>query len=122
MIMPRMGESIFECTVLNWLVKVGDKIEADDMIVEVATDKIDTEVGASHGGILKEILVKKGEIAQIGKPICLIESEVLTTQSVDYQAVTPKIAAEILENDFEKYVPQSQIQNPKSSIQNQTVQ
>lgn len=74
MVMPKMGESIFECTVLNWLKNVGDKIEADDMIVEVATDKIDTEIGASHSGILKEILVGKGEVAVIGKPICILET------------------------------------------------
>lgn len=73
MIMPKMGESIFECTVLNWLKNVGDKIEADDMILEVATDKIDTEIGASHSGILKEFLVQKGEVAVIGKPVCIIE-------------------------------------------------
>jgi 2-oxoglutarate dehydrogenase E2 component (dihydrolipoamide succinyltransferase) len=75
MIMPKMGESIFECTVLNWLKNIGDKIEADDMILEVATDKIDTEIGASHGGIIKEFLVKKGEVATIGKPVCIIESD-----------------------------------------------
>ncbi len=73
MIMPKMGESIFECTVLNWLKNVGDKIEADDMILEVATDKIDTEIGASHSGIIKEFLVQKGEVAVIGKPVCIIE-------------------------------------------------
>ncbi len=68
-----MGESIFECTVLNWLKNVGDRIEADDMILEVATDKIDTEIGASHAGIIKEFLVQKGEVAVIGKPVCIIE-------------------------------------------------
>lgn len=73
MVMPKMGESIFECTVLNWLKNVGDKIEADDMILEVATDKIDTEIGASHSGIIKEFLVQKGEVAVIGKPVCIIE-------------------------------------------------
>lgn len=73
MIMPKMGESIFECTVLNWLKNVGDKIEADDMILEVATDKIDTEIGASHSGIITEFLVQKGETAIIGKAVCIIE-------------------------------------------------
>jgi 2-oxoglutarate dehydrogenase E2 component (dihydrolipoamide succinyltransferase) len=73
MIMPKMGESIFECTVLNWLKNIGDKIVADDMILEVATDKIDTEIGASHSGIIKEFLVQKGETAVIGKPVCIIE-------------------------------------------------
>lgn len=75
MIMPKMGESIFECTVLNWLKNIGDKIEADDMILEVATDKIDTEIGSSHAGIIKQFLVQKGEVAIIGSPVCIIETE-----------------------------------------------
>lgn len=76
MIMPKMGESIFECTVLSWLKNVGEHIEADDMILEVATDKIDTEIGSSHSGIIKQFLVQKGEVAIIGNPICIIETDV----------------------------------------------
>lgn len=79
MIMPKMGESIFECTVLSWLKNVGDKIESDEMILEVATDKIDTEIGSAFDGILKEILVQKGEIATIGKPVCIIETDIENT-------------------------------------------
>ncbi len=73
--MPKMGESIMEATVLTWLKKVGDNITIDDSILEVATDKIDTEVPASHTGVLHQILVKEGQIAEIGKPICLIMSD-----------------------------------------------
>ena len=75
MIMPKMGESIMEATVLKWLKKVGDKVEADEYLLEVATDKIDTEVPASHTGILTEIFVKEGEVAEIGKPICIIQMD-----------------------------------------------
>ena len=73
--MPKMGESIMEATVLKWLKKVGDKVEADEYLLEVATDKIDTEVPASHTGILTEIFVKEGEVAEIGKPICIIQTD-----------------------------------------------
>ena len=58
MIMPKMGESIMEATILSWLKNVGDVIEQDESVLEVATDKVDTEVPATHGGILKEILAK----------------------------------------------------------------
>jgi 2-oxoglutarate dehydrogenase E2 component (dihydrolipoamide succinyltransferase) len=75
MLMPKMGESIMEATVLTWLKKVGDNITIDDSILEVATDKIDTEVPASHTGVLHQILVKEGQIAEIGKAICLIMSD-----------------------------------------------
>jgi 2-oxoglutarate dehydrogenase E2 component (dihydrolipoamide succinyltransferase) len=92
MIMPRMGESIMEATVLAWLKNVGEKIELDDYLLEVATDKIDTEVPATMAGILKEILVQVGEVAVIGKPICLIEIE-------SENEVSPvKIASKLEEN------------------------
>ena len=74
--MPKMGESIMEATVLKWLKSVGDFVEADEYLLEVATDKIDTEVPSSHSGILTEILIQEGEVAEIGKPICIINSEV----------------------------------------------
>jgi 2-oxoglutarate dehydrogenase E2 component (dihydrolipoamide succinyltransferase) len=93
MIMPRMGESIMEATVLAWLKNVGEKIELDDYLLEVATDKIDTEVPATMSGILKEILVQVGEVAVIGKPICLIEIE-------SENEVSPVKIAEKLEENF----------------------
>lgn len=88
-LMPNMGESIFECTVLKWLVNEGDKVEIDDMIIEVATDKIDTEIGSSHSGTITQFLVKEGDIAKIGSPICIIEVENASTtiQSAETKAV-----------------------------------
>lgn len=74
LIMPKMGESIMEATVLSWLKKPGDKIEAEESILEVATDKVDTEVPSTHGGILKEILAKEGEVVKVGNPIAIIDS------------------------------------------------
>ena len=74
MVMPKMGESIMEGTILNWLKKPGDKIERDESVLEVATDKVDTEVPATHGGILKEILAAKGDVVPVGKPIAIIET------------------------------------------------
>ncbi|GAB3901990.1 dihydrolipoamide acetyltransferase family protein [Larkinella knui] len=75
MVMPTMGESIVECTVISWLKQPGDRIEADDSILEVATDKVDTEVPSSHSGILKEILVNDGDVVAIGSPVARIEVE-----------------------------------------------
>lgn len=74
-VMPKMGESIMEATVLNWLKKPGDFVEADEFILEVATDKIDTEVPSPVSGYLKQILVNVGEVATIGKPICVIDAQ-----------------------------------------------
>lgn len=54
MVMPKMGESVMEGTVLAWLKNVGDTIEEDESILEVATDKVDTEIPATHAGVLKK--------------------------------------------------------------------
>ncbi len=86
LIMPKMGESIMEATILSWLKNPGDKIEQDESVLEVATDKVDTEVPSTHGGILKEILAKKGEIVKVGKPIAIISTE----GSEESVSVSPK--------------------------------
>lgn len=73
MVMPKMGESIMECTVISWLKQPGDRIEIDESMLEVATDKVDTEVPASANGILRELLVKDGDVVAVGAPIARIE-------------------------------------------------
>jgi len=73
MVMPKMGESIMEGTILSWLKKEGDLIDQDESVLEVATDKVDTEVPATHSGVLKTILAKEGDIIEVGKPIAIIE-------------------------------------------------
>jgi 2-oxoglutarate dehydrogenase E2 component (dihydrolipoamide succinyltransferase) len=60
---------------LKWLKKVGDKIEQDESVLEVATDKVDTEVPAMYAGILKEILANEGAVIEVGKPIAIISTE-----------------------------------------------
>jgi 2-oxoglutarate dehydrogenase E2 component (dihydrolipoamide succinyltransferase) len=74
MLMPKMGESITEGTVLTWLKKEGDSIEEDESVLEVATDKVDTEVPSIHAGILKKILVKEGDVVAVGAPIAILET------------------------------------------------
>ena len=74
MLMPKMGESIIEGTILTWLKKEGDAIDQDESVLEVATDKVDTEVPATHAGILKKILAKEGDVVAVGAPIAIIET------------------------------------------------
>ncbi|SNR31737.1 2-oxoglutarate dehydrogenase E2 component (dihydrolipoamide succinyltransferase) [Hymenobacter mucosus] len=76
MTMPKMGESIMEGTVLKWLKQVGETIEQDESVLEVATDKVDTEVPALHAGVLQEILVQEGQVVAVGAPIAIIETDV----------------------------------------------
>ncbi|UOQ67794.1 dihydrolipoamide acetyltransferase family protein [Hymenobacter volaticus] len=75
MVMPKMGESIMEGTVLKWLKQVGDTIEQDESVLEVATDKVDTEVPAIQAGVLQEILVQEGQVVAVGAPIAIVETE-----------------------------------------------
>lgn len=75
MLMPKMGESIIEGTILTWLKNEGDAIEQDESVLEVATDKVDTEVPATHAGVLKKILAKEGDVVAVGTPIAIIETE-----------------------------------------------
>lgn len=75
LIMPKMGESIMEATILKWLKKPGDKIGQDESVLEVATDKVDTEVPSTHAGILEEILAAEGEVVKVGKAIARIKTE-----------------------------------------------
>jgi len=73
--MPKMGESIMEGTVVEWSKKIGDKVEQDETLLEIATDKVDSEVPAPEAGILVEILVEEGETVEVGKPIAILETD-----------------------------------------------
>ena len=88
MVMPKMGESVMEGTILNWLKKIGDKIEQDEPVLEVATDKVDTEIPSTHAGTLHEILVQVGEVVPIGKPIAII-STTSTAENVPAKTTPP---------------------------------
>ena len=81
MTMPKMGESIMEGTVLKWLKQVGDPIEQDESVLEVATDKVDTEVPAIYAGVLQEILVQEGQVVAVGAPIAIVETEATAATS-----------------------------------------
>ena len=93
MLMPKMGESIIEGTILTWLKKEGDSIEADESVLEVATDKVDTEVPATHGGILKKILAKEGDVVAVGTAIAIIE---INAEASNDSPAAPATAKEVL--------------------------
>ena len=73
--LPKMGESVAEATVTNWLKKVGDKIEMDEAVLEIATDKVDSEVPSEVAGTLVEILFNTDDVVQVGQTIAIIETE-----------------------------------------------
>ena len=73
--LPKMGESVAEATITNWLKQVGDKIEADEAVLEIATDKVDSEVPSEVSGILVEQLFGKDDLVQVGQTIAIIETD-----------------------------------------------
>ena len=73
--LPKMGESVAEATITNWLKQVGDKIEADEAVLEIATDKVDSEVPSEVSGVLVEQLFGKDDLVQVGQTIAIIETE-----------------------------------------------
>ena len=73
-IMPQMGESIFEGTITKWLKKPGDKIERDEPLFEISTDKVDAEIPAPAAGVLKEIKIGEGQTVPIKTVVALIEA------------------------------------------------
>ncbi|MAO63381.1 MAG: 2-oxoglutarate dehydrogenase, E2 component, dihydrolipoamide succinyltransferase [Balneola sp.] len=74
-VMPQMGESVMEGTVIEWSKSVGDTVEVDETLLEVATDKVDTEVPSPEAGVLVEILAEEGDVIEVGKPIAIIETD-----------------------------------------------
>ena len=97
--LPKMGESVAEATVTNWLKKVGDKIEMDEAVLEIATDKVDSEVPSEVAGTLVEILFNTDDVVQVGQTIAIIETEggaVASTPEVKAEApVLQTVPAEV---------------------------
>ncbi len=94
--LPRMGESIAEATITNWLKQVGDKIEADEAVLEVATDKVDSEVPSEVSGVLVEQLFSKNDLVEVGQTIAIIETEGEDAGNEEKEEeVAPEIIAEI---------------------------
>src|SRR5256884_2014774 len=73
-VMPQMGESIFEGTITRWLKKPGDKVERDEPLFEISTDKVDAEIPSPSAGILKEIKVGEGQTVPIQTVVGVIDA------------------------------------------------
>lgn len=82
-IMPKMGESIMEGTILKWLKQPGDKVERDEPILEISTDKVDTEVPSPESGVLAELLYKENDTVEVGNVLAKLETD-------SSSSVTPK--------------------------------
>jgi len=94
LIMPKMGESITEATILKWLKKPGDTIQQDEAVLEIATDKVDSEVPSTVSGVLVEMLFKEGDVVPVGKAVAIISNDAVAANvTATPQATAPVKAA-----------------------------
>lgn len=107
LVMPKMGESIIEATILKWSVDIGGEIEAEDTVLEIATDKVDSEVPSPVDGKLIERKFEEGAVVPVGEVIAIIETEAVGSEAPAPVAEAPAAAAATQEVP---YVP-----NPASS-------
>lgn len=89
LVMPKMGESIMEATILKWLKKPGDKIAQDETVLEIATDKVDSEVPATEDGVIEEILFKENDVVPVGAVIAKIRTNAAADESTSQPTAAP---------------------------------
>jgi 2-oxoglutarate dehydrogenase E2 component (dihydrolipoamide succinyltransferase) len=92
LVMPKMGESIMEATILKWRKKPGDRVELDEPVLDIATDKVDSEVPSPTAGVIVEILFPENEVVAINKTIAVIETEAGAAQVAASPAVAQATA------------------------------
>ena len=95
--LPKMGESVAEATITSWLKEVGDTIELDEAVVEIATDKVDSEVPSEVEGILVEILYQKDDVVAVGEVIAIIEIEGEGAESENLDTIKSAVSPEVAE-------------------------
>ena len=109
LIMPKMGESIMEATILGWLKQPGDTVEMDEPILEIATDKVDSEVPSPVDGVIKEILFEVDDVVEVGKVIAIITTEAATQVSNDDP--TSPVEISVIEEPVEEIAASENIES-----------
>ncbi|MBF32557.1 MAG: diapophytoene dehydrogenase [Aequorivita sp.] len=112
--LPKMGESVAEATLTNWLKEVGDTIEADEAVLEIATDKVDSEVPSEVDGVLVEKLFNVDDVVQVGQTIAIIETAGSngTEKTTAESAPSPEIVKEVEKQvETAKETTQAKIEN-----------
>src|SRR5580698_7286293 len=92
LIMPKMGESITEATILKWLKKEGDSVKLDEAVLEIATDKVDSEVPSPVAGVIQKLLYKEGDVVPVGKVVATLETEASAGQSSGPKSQSSNVA------------------------------
>jgi len=106
LVMPKMGESIMEATILKWHKNPGDAVKQDETVLEIATDKVDTEVPSTAAGTIKEILYNANDVVPVGSVIARIETEQEAATNETTPTPTPEEAVEVETPQEVPYVPE----------------
>jgi 2-oxoglutarate dehydrogenase E2 component (dihydrolipoamide succinyltransferase) len=96
-VMPKMGESIMEGTILKWHKQPGDKVEVDETILEISTDKVDTEVPSPEAGVVSELLFQEGDVVEVGKVIAKLNSNGKSSENSDEIIIESKEPAKVIQ-------------------------
>src|SRR5882724_8288210 len=119
-VMPQMGESVVEGTVVRWIKKVGDKVDQDEPLFEISTDKVDAEIPSPAAGVVSEIRVKEGETVAINSVEAVIGQEGDKVQSA-VSSRPSAVGSQQSAVTFEKSAEKSSISNPQSAIHVATI-
>jgi len=95
LLMPKMGESVAEATITKWLKAEGDQVEAEEPVIEIATDKVDSEIPAPEDGVIKKILFKEDDVVKVGQAIAIIEIEGEASSNGSAPAVSSEAKNEV---------------------------
>lgn len=113
LVMPKMGESIMEATILRWNKNVGDIVKLDENVLEIATDKVDSEVPSPVAGTIVEILYKKDDVVEVGKVIAIIETNAEANVNIN---TSQSEASNKVDKQLPEKVIEKQIENTKESL------
>ena len=98
--LPKMGESVTEATITNWLKNIGDSVAIDEPLVEVATDKVDNELPSEAAGILSKRFFEKDQVAQVGDVIAILSTDgILTSKEVNPESIEPAKEIEVIQEE-----------------------
>lgn len=119
LVLPKMGESVAEATIIKWVKQPGDQIDIDESVLEIATDKVDSEVPSPVSGKLLKIFFKEDEVVQVGAVIATIETEDAATQ--DDATVSEQVKGSELPVEVEEYVQKDGIPDLVDSVDDESI-
>jgi len=114
--MPQLGETVTEGTILRWLVKVGDEVKEDDPILEISTDKVDTEVPSPFNGTVTSLLVEEGETVEVGAS--LLELDGSAKESNNDKSETVEEVQETVEEIVKEDIPKEDVLPKTDNVRN----